>query len=143
MLSPRHSRRVGRDDARSAPMTSSQAPPPAPMDSSIAADGKDGGRQATADGLSRLLADSYTLYLKTHNYHWNVTGPSPLWKQVPSWFIFGDQDRNIPVAAQRAMADRANSKRTIEIAGASHVVGMSHPAETAQLIGEAAASSQP
>lgn len=26
-------------------------------------------------GLSRLLADSYTLYLKTHNYHWNVTGP--------------------------------------------------------------------
>lgn len=28
-----------------------------------------------ATGLSRLLADSYTLYLKTHNYHWNVTGP--------------------------------------------------------------------
>jgi starvation-inducible DNA-binding protein len=28
-----------------------------------------------ADGLSRLLADTYTLYLKTHNYHWNVTGP--------------------------------------------------------------------
>ena len=32
-------------------------------------------RQAIADGLARLLADSYTLYLKTHNYHWNVTGP--------------------------------------------------------------------
>ena len=32
-------------------------------------------RDAIADGLSRLLADSYTLYLKTHNYHWNVTGP--------------------------------------------------------------------
>jgi starvation-inducible DNA-binding protein len=32
-------------------------------------------RQAIAEGLSRLLADSYTLYLKTHNYHWNVTGP--------------------------------------------------------------------
>jgi len=32
-------------------------------------------RQAIATGLSRLLADSYTLYLKTHNYHWNVTGP--------------------------------------------------------------------
>ncbi len=28
-----------------------------------------------ADALSHLLADSYTLYLKTHNYHWNVTGP--------------------------------------------------------------------
>ena len=32
-------------------------------------------RLAIAEGLSRLLADSYTLYLKTHNYHWNVTGP--------------------------------------------------------------------
>ena len=32
-------------------------------------------RKEIADGLSRLLADSYTLYLKTHNYHWNVTGP--------------------------------------------------------------------
>ena len=32
-------------------------------------------RQAIAEGLSRVLADTYTLYLKTHNYHWNVTGP--------------------------------------------------------------------
>jgi starvation-inducible DNA-binding protein len=32
-------------------------------------------RKAIADGLSRLLADSYILYLKTHNFHWNVTGP--------------------------------------------------------------------
>ncbi len=32
-------------------------------------------RQEIAHGLSRLLADTYTLYLKTHNYHWNVTGP--------------------------------------------------------------------
>ena len=32
-------------------------------------------RRAIADGLARLLADTYTLYLKTHNYHWNVTGP--------------------------------------------------------------------
>ena len=32
-------------------------------------------RARIAKGLSRLLADSYTLYLMTHNYHWNVTGP--------------------------------------------------------------------
>ena len=32
-------------------------------------------RNAIAKGLSKVLADSYTLYLKTHNYHWNVTGP--------------------------------------------------------------------
>ena len=32
-------------------------------------------RKKIAEGLSRLLADTYTLYLKTHNYHWNVEGP--------------------------------------------------------------------
>lgn len=32
-------------------------------------------REEIAKGLSRMLADTYTLYLKTHNYHWNVTGP--------------------------------------------------------------------
>ncbi len=32
-------------------------------------------RRRIADGLSHFLADSYTLYLKTHNFHWNVTGP--------------------------------------------------------------------
>ena len=39
----------------------------------IGIDQKD--REAIAAGLSKLLADSYTLYLKTHNFHWNVTGP--------------------------------------------------------------------
>ena len=43
------------------------------MQINIGIDKKD--RQAIADGLSRLLADTYTLYLKTHNFHWNVTGP--------------------------------------------------------------------
>jgi starvation-inducible DNA-binding protein len=36
---------------------------------------KETDRKAIAEGLSRVLADTYTLYLKTHNYHWNVTGP--------------------------------------------------------------------
>src|SRR3712207_2212783 len=35
----------------------------------------EGERREIAEGLSRLLADTYTLYLKTHNFHWNVTGP--------------------------------------------------------------------
>ncbi len=35
----------------------------------------EGGRKAIAKGLSRVLADTYTLYVKTHKYHWNVTGP--------------------------------------------------------------------
>lgn len=44
---------------------------PPPIDLGISVE----QRQAIAEGLSRLLADSYTLYLKTHNFHWNVTGP--------------------------------------------------------------------
>ena len=36
---------------------------------------KEADRAKIAQGLSRLLADTYTLYLKTHNFHWNVTGP--------------------------------------------------------------------
>jgi starvation-inducible DNA-binding protein len=46
-------------------------PGPAALDIGIPADQLD----AITQGLSRLLADTYTLYLKTHNYHWNVTGP--------------------------------------------------------------------
>jgi len=38
-------------------------------------DEKRSGQEAIAEAAARLLADSYTLYLKTHNYHWNVTGP--------------------------------------------------------------------
>src|SRR6187455_783475 len=51
-----------------APRRSPGAPP---IDTGIAAD----DRAKIAEGLSRLLADNYTLYLKTHNFHWNVTGP--------------------------------------------------------------------
>ncbi len=44
-----------------------------PMKVDIGIDKKD--RKAIAEGLSKVLADTYTLYLKTHNFHWNVTGP--------------------------------------------------------------------
>ncbi|HEY7883485.1 MAG TPA: Dps family protein [Cellvibrionaceae bacterium] len=43
------------------------------MDIDIGIDQND--RKQLAEGLSRVLADTYTLYLKTHNFHWNVTGP--------------------------------------------------------------------
>jgi starvation-inducible DNA-binding protein len=36
----------------------------------------DNTRKAVLDGLSRVLADSYALYIKTHGHHWNVTGPN-------------------------------------------------------------------
>lgn len=51
----------------------------------------------------------------------------PAWKQHPSWFVFGDQDLNIPVALQRFMADRAGAKGVTEVAGASHAISVSAP----------------
>lgn len=45
------------------------------MKSNISIGIKDEDRHKIADGLSKLLADTYTLYLKTHNFHWNVKGP--------------------------------------------------------------------
>jgi pimeloyl-ACP methyl ester carboxylesterase len=65
------------------------------------------------------------------------SGGDPLWKHVPSWFVFGDQDLNIPVGAHRIMAERAGAKSSLEIPGASHAVGISHPGETAETIVEA------
>ncbi len=65
-------------------------------------------------------------------------GEDALWRAVPSWFVFGELDHNIPAGAHRIMAERAGSRRTVEIPGASHVVGVSHPAEVAALVLEAA-----
>jgi pimeloyl-ACP methyl ester carboxylesterase len=65
---------------------------------------------------------------------------TPAWKTLPSWFIYGKQDKNIPPAVQAFMADRARSRHTVAVDGASHVVMMSHPAEVARLIEEAATS---
>jgi pimeloyl-ACP methyl ester carboxylesterase len=51
----------------------------------------------------------------------------PAWKSLPSWFVFGDQDRNIPIELHRFVAERAGSKRTTELAGASHAISISEP----------------
>jgi pimeloyl-ACP methyl ester carboxylesterase len=63
---------------------------------------------------------------------------SAAWKSIPSWFIYGSADLNIPPAAQAFMAERAHSRKTVVIKGASHVVMVSHPAEVAALIEQAA-----
>lgn len=60
------------------------------------------------------------------------------WSTLPSWTIYGDADLNIPPAAMAFMADRAKSRRTVVVKGASHAVMVSHPAEVAALIEEAA-----
>jgi pimeloyl-ACP methyl ester carboxylesterase len=67
------------------------------------------------------------------------SGDRPLWRELPSWFLIGEQDRNIPPALQRFMAERAGARRAVEIPGASHAIAVSQPEATAGLILEAAA----
>jgi pimeloyl-ACP methyl ester carboxylesterase len=67
------------------------------------------------------------------------SGDHPLWKELPSWFLIGEDDRTIPAALQHYMAERAGARRTIEIPGGSHALPVSHPKATAHLVLEAAA----
>jgi pimeloyl-ACP methyl ester carboxylesterase len=64
---------------------------------------------------------------------------TPAWKTLPSWFVFGSADKNIPAAGHRFMADRAGSLKTIEIEGASHSSMVSNPKVVSSLILEAIA----
>jgi pimeloyl-ACP methyl ester carboxylesterase len=64
----------------------------------------------------------------------------PTWKSVPSWHVYGDADKNIPPAAMKFMAERAGSKETVVLKGASHVSMVSHPKEVAAIIRRAAAT---
>jgi pimeloyl-ACP methyl ester carboxylesterase len=66
------------------------------------------------------------------------SGENPLWRDVPSRFLIGEDDRVIPAAVQRFEAERAQARRTLEIPGASHAAAVSHPAAVAGLILEAA-----
>jgi pimeloyl-ACP methyl ester carboxylesterase len=68
----------------------------------------------------------------------NEASGDPAWKTLPSWSIYGVEDRNIPAAVLDFMAKRASSKKTVAVPGASHVVMLSHPKQVAQIIDEAA-----
>jgi pimeloyl-ACP methyl ester carboxylesterase len=67
----------------------------------------------------------------------NEASGDPAWKTIPSWFLFGSDDLNIPVAAHRFMAERAGSRRTVELAGGSHTVAIPEAAKLVELIKEA------
>jgi pimeloyl-ACP methyl ester carboxylesterase len=70
----------------------------------------------------------------------NEASGEPAWKTIPSWFVFGSEDKNIPATLHRFMAERAGSRRTIELEGGSHSVGIPEAATVVELIREAAAS---
>jgi pimeloyl-ACP methyl ester carboxylesterase len=68
----------------------------------------------------------------------NEASGAPAWKGIPSWFIYGSLDRNLPTALQVFMARRAGAKESVEVIGASHVVMTSHPDAVARIIKKAA-----
>jgi pimeloyl-ACP methyl ester carboxylesterase len=72
----------------------------------------------------------------------NEAAGEPAWRTIPSWFLFGSEDKNIPVALHRFMAERARSRRTVELEGGSHSVGIPEAAAVVELINEAAVSSR-
>ncbi|MDU9030404.1 alpha/beta fold hydrolase [Pseudomonas mediterranea] len=70
----------------------------------------------------------------------NEQAGAPAWKHIPSWYIYGDKDKNIPPQAMAFMAKRADARDVKVVKGASHVVMVSHPEPVARLIEEAAAA---
>jgi pimeloyl-ACP methyl ester carboxylesterase len=68
----------------------------------------------------------------------NEISTDAAWKTIPSWFVYGSKDKNIPPQVQAFMAKRAHSRQTIVVKGASHVVMVSNPKIVANLIESAA-----
>jgi pimeloyl-ACP methyl ester carboxylesterase len=64
----------------------------------------------------------------------NEGSGAPAWKSIPSWFVFGELDKNIPLEVHRFMAERAQAREVVQIEGASHTVGASHPEEVTDVI---------
>ncbi|MGN6239222.1 MAG: alpha/beta fold hydrolase [Cellulosimicrobium cellulans] len=69
-----------------------------------------------------------------------LPGADAAWRHVPSWFVYGEEDRNIPAELQRFMAERAGSRGTTAVAGGSHALSVSRPAEVAATIMDAVAA---
>jgi pimeloyl-ACP methyl ester carboxylesterase len=59
---------------------------------------------------------------------------TPAWRTIPSWFVFGEADRNIPAELIRFMAERAGARTVTEVPGASHALAVSHPVVVAETI---------
>ncbi|MEV6157001.1 alpha/beta hydrolase [Nonomuraea sp. NPDC052129] len=71
-----------------------------------------------------------------------LTAKEPAWRTTPSWFVHGERDLNIPAAALRFMAERAGSRGTREVDGASHAVAASQPDAVTATILDAADQAQ-
>ncbi len=64
----------------------------------------------------------------------DLPAAEPAWRTIPSWFVYGDADRNIPAELIRFMAERAGGRVVTEVPGASHALAVSHPVTVAETI---------
>ena len=71
-----------------------------------------------------------------------LTTDRPAWKDIPSWFVYGEQDLNIPAALVRFQAERAGSRGTRQVAGGSHAISVSNPDAVADTILDAVAAAR-
>jgi starvation-inducible DNA-binding protein len=89
---------------------------------------KAGARQKIATGLSELLADSYTLYLMTHNFHWNVTGPQFNSLHLMFMAQYTEQWNALDIIAERIRAlghpAPATYKQFVKLASIKEVEGV-------------------
>jgi starvation-inducible DNA-binding protein len=74
-------------------------------------------RRNIANGLAALLADTYTLYLKTHNFHWNVTGPMFNTELATAVDLVAERIRSLGVRAPGSYAEFAKLASIQEAAG--------------------------
>ena len=65
---------------------------------------------------------------------------APAWKSIPSWFVYGTDDKCIPPALYQFMGGRADAKETVAVKGASHLLLISHPDVVVKMIEDAAHS---
>ena len=93
----------------------------------------DGDREKIVRGLSALLADSYTLYLMTHNFHWNVTGPQ--FNSLHLMFMgqYTEQWNALDIVAERIRAlghpAPGTYKQFVKLATIKEVEGVPHATE--------------
>ncbi|MDW9379389.1 alpha/beta hydrolase [Chryseobacterium sp. JV558] len=96
-----------------------------------------------AGGVAKEKADFMAIsQTPTQDSVFHAIIHNPAWKSKPVWYMVAKADKIINPDLERLYAKRANSKKTIEIAGASHCVFMTHPKEAAELIMDAAKESK-
>lgn len=95
-------------------------------------------KQFAADVSRDAAALAAATQRPVRDFALNEASGTPAWHTIPSYFLVAGKDKNIPPAAQKWMAERANARAVVELPNASHAVAVSEPGAVADLIARAA-----